>query len=558
MIPYTWIAVFVIFTATLSVNAYRCDTDPTDLIQRDHKLTGGKYLLKIDGNPAEYVPNERYQITIALDTFAFSNITNKFRKFIIALESLAKPDDEDVSYQTGRFELGEDMLSKFSETCKDTVTEVNLQPKRKVSLYWKAPPPKSGCVSIKATVIESRERWFAEDDSAADGFLTKTLCEDLSDNEDTFPEVLSFCSACDEAKYELAFQGNWIRNTHPKGFPGDTWATKFSDLIGASHKMDHQFWNDYQAPSDGLKELAITENTKKLELELMSNIENIRTIIKARGLEHPNMRGSTYAIFRVDNENHLVTVVSKMIPSPDWVVGVSNFELCQPDGTWKKSRTVNLYPRDVGTDEGVEYTEKKPSSDPEMVVNPISSSFPDDPRSPFYDESGEKMQPIAKLHFKLQKVFRKECDPERIQPEEATESKDVSNEHPLFYRPATSGTCQIVGWSNWSTCSATCGRGHMTRSIRFRNEPGPNDCPHIVKEETVECGSSCPNREDEPFCPNVIWGAWSPCSKSCGTGTKTRLRVPSQEEEDEDRSSNRPCPSKETVECNEGECKNEI
>jgi len=40
--------------------------------------------------------------------------------------------------------------------------------------------------------------------------------------------------------------------------------------------------------------------------------DRIRTIIKARGLRYPNVTGKTYAVFRVDKEDHLVSVVSRI------------------------------------------------------------------------------------------------------------------------------------------------------------------------------------------------------------------------------------------------------
>lgn len=42
-------------------------------------------------------------------------------------------------------------------------------------------------------------------------------------------------------------------------------------------------------------------------------------------------------------------------PSPDWFVGVSALELCQPDCTWLESKIVDLYPWDAGTDKGTTY-----------------------------------------------------------------------------------------------------------------------------------------------------------------------------------------------------------
>jgi hypothetical protein len=54
-----------------------------------------------------------------------------------------------------------------------------------------------------------------------DGPLSKTLCEDEADSIDMEPSIQPICNACDEAKYELTFEGLWSRNTHPKDFPDD-------------------------------------------------------------------------------------------------------------------------------------------------------------------------------------------------------------------------------------------------------------------------------------------------------------------------------------------------
>ena len=40
--------------------------------------------------------------------------------------------------------------------------------------------------------------------------------------------------------------------------------------------------------------------------------DHIRTIIKARGLWHPNVTGKTFAVFRVDSRHHLMSLVSML------------------------------------------------------------------------------------------------------------------------------------------------------------------------------------------------------------------------------------------------------
>jgi len=83
--------------------------------------------------------------------------------------------------------------------------------------------------------------------------------------------------------------------------------------------------------------------------------EHIRTIIKARGIAYPNVTGKTFAVFRVDSNHHLISLVSMVDPSPDWIVGVSGLELCLPNCSWVENKVHNLYPWDAGTDSGPSY-----------------------------------------------------------------------------------------------------------------------------------------------------------------------------------------------------------
>lgn len=106
-----------------------------------------------------------------------------------------------------------------------------------------------------------------------------------------------------------------------------------------------------------------------LESELKAESDHIRTIVKARGLWHPNVNGVTFAVFRTDSRNHQVSLVSMLGPSPDWIVGVSGLELCLRNCTWAESREIPLYPWDAGVDSGMSY--ESPDT-PTVPHQPIS------------------------------------------------------------------------------------------------------------------------------------------------------------------------------------------
>ncbi|KAG5866745.1 hypothetical protein JTB14_002246 [Gonioctena quinquepunctata] len=377
-----------------------------------------RYIIVINGNPKTYTPGQTYNVSLQVNP----NISaKKFKHFILTLENERDSTTDNLYHSSGRFGLFETgVMAKFDEDCRNTVIENGKMPKTEIQVYWVAPPENSGCIYIKATVVESYDNWFSED-----GQLTKKLCEDNTD-EDFKPLIVETCCSCQEAKYEVAFEGRWTRNTHPKGYPSDVWSTKFSDIIGISHERGNAFWSEGMLASDGLKDLADTGTTNTLESELKGMGDNIRTIIKARGLAYPNITSSSYAVFRVDHKNHLVSLVSKIIPSPDWIVGVSNFELCQKDCTWAESHTYNLYPIDVGTNDGIEYLSSA-KRNRRREITPITPNNPNDPRSPFYSEDGEPMNPIVKLHFTRQKVYGEMCS-DGGSEDPSVDSKDPGEE----------------------------------------------------------------------------------------------------------------------------------
>ena len=69
-------------------------------------------------------------------------------------------------------------------------------------------------------------------------------------------------------------------------------------------------WEYGGRASKGLAQVAKWGSPRVLESELKAESQHIRTIIKARGLWYPNVNGKTFAVFRTDKKNHLVSLVS--------------------------------------------------------------------------------------------------------------------------------------------------------------------------------------------------------------------------------------------------------
>ncbi|ODM98856.1 Spondin-1 [Orchesella cincta] len=546
----------------------------------------GGFRIIVVGNHStrgNYAPNDVYTVTIQGIKTRYS--TQKFTEFLLVAESEKQLTMGQAGLMTtGIFHIIDDYHSRFSDMCPDAVQNVNMQPKTEISVLWTAPSVLvASCVTFKATVVERPHVWHMDD-----GELTKTLCPVMprrrqASRSSTFnrnaqaptpenrvgetnsnpnmnkdvpthmspkippqtgtsnntsnsgsPQAPSAtvypklkCCACDEAKYEVRFEGVWSKDSHPKDFPENEWLLHFSDIIGASHSQDLLVWQPGETASEGLRQVAEWGATRHLENELKSKSQFINTIIKAKGLWHPNERGVTTAAFRVDKHHPLVSLVSMIGPSPDWIVGVSSHNLCLSNCTWLDEAVFDLYPYDAGTDSGITYMSPNTPTEPRQNIRPLTNSDPDDPRSPFYKV--EPMRPFAKVHIRRQRIYPKNCN------DNSTSSVDA---HEIYLTENTEDStrpeCVVTDWTAWSDCSVLCGKGIRMRKrsyvLPMKADMFRCDRQLVEKEMCLGVEPSCAAdnssafEEFESICAVTAWSDWTPCSHTCGKGTRSRTR----------------------------------
>ncbi|KAM3968302.1 spondin-1 [Aphomia sociella] len=519
------IALCALCIATATSNTVQeCERAPAHAQPAD-----SHYRIGIAGEPDLFLPGELYTVSLqGLDSgqgptpfIGFTIWVENDKEFVKTSTDEAESSNISLNLPLGGFQVY-DAQTKSHDVCRPAVNNATAHPKTEIQVIWSAPQnATNSCILLcaHATPAVGTGNW---------AILARKICP-ASIAPASFarqPPIVEPCCACDEAKYEVVFEGLWSRNTHPREFPPESAHAHFSDVIGASHTAQYRVWQEGRVASNGLRRLADDGVTTALEKELKAESDHIRTIIKARGISWQQVAGAgspnTFAVFRVDAKHHLISLASKLAPSPDWIVGVSALELCNSNCTWTTSATLPLYPYDAGTDSGLSYMSRRQSTVPAAPVRALRPDWPRDVRSPFFSSTNE-MRPFAKLRLTRLRLYEKSCDAAESGSEHGQES-------------AVGGACTTHAWGAWSPCSVTCGPG---RASRQRHYVWPArayaDACRVQLTDYKRCTGprmhcrAISQYEPDPAeltgpCAMSAWSAWSPC-EGCGVRARTRHYV---------------------------------
>ncbi|KAJ8314540.1 hypothetical protein KUTeg_006690 [Tegillarca granosa] len=227
--------------------------------------------------------------------------------FMLVAVKQGTKDERDAS---GSFIIPPDRRVQKAPDCDHTViTHHYLMFKKGMMVQWQAPPraPPNGtkCTEFRASVIELPDVWYKDE-----GKLTKIICEEevspAPQGDESAPVEENGCCACGSARYKMHFQGKWTRQRHPKDFPTTIERTvllHWSSIIGSSHNKDYKIWEYGKYASRAVKEVCEYGFSNFLEQEMKKNIRSFRS-----------------AMFDVDQDKHLLSLLTMIGPSPDWCV----------------------------------------------------------------------------------------------------------------------------------------------------------------------------------------------------------------------------------------------
>ncbi|XP_004617501.2 spondin-2 [Sorex araneus] len=290
------------------------------------------------------------------------------------------------------------------------------------------------------------------------------------------------CTATGLAKYSLTFTGKWSQAAFPKQYPLFRPPAQWSSLLGAAHSSDYGLWRKGQYVTNGMRDFAERGEAWALMREMEAageQLQSLHAVFAAPAV--PSGTGHTATELEVHPRHPLVSFVVRIVPSPDWFVGVDSLDLCDGDG-WKEHVSLDLYPYDAGTDSGFTFSAPNFATIPQEPVTEITSSSPSHPANSFYYPRLKALPPIARVTLERLRHTRAFIPP-------APHLVPAGNEVPDSpSAPETPLDCEVSLWSSWGLCRGPCGKlGSKTRTRYVRVQPANQGAPCPELREQSEC-----------------------------------------------------------------------
>lgn len=229
--------------------------------------------------------------------------------------------------------------------------------------------------------------------------------------------------------YKVQLETFWDEETFPRQYPEWRPNAQWSKTLGFSHLPSWQLFRMGDVVSGGVREFVETGETEKLDRE--NNTSNFLDVFTIPPIE--TGKGKAESIIFLDGNHTRVSVITKIVPSPDWFIGLDNLDLCQ-NGKFVDTLRIEADPMDAGTDNGFTFTSPNWPTEPQGVVFRITNSYPPHPAGSFHYPNHPKLPNIATFSFYKDKEYELSEEFHPLHAEARTEQVDNSDANKFSYQ----------------------------------------------------------------------------------------------------------------------------
>ncbi|XP_041116431.1 spondin-2-like [Polyodon spathula] len=339
----------------------------------------------------------------------------------------------------------------------------------------------------------------------------------------------TICQGSNTASYSLTFHAEWNPTNFPKQYPTHRPPAQWSRLFGCTHGSKDVIWADGALASPGMRAFVEEGNPEILEQELTAPESRTLRCFQTEAVWSGEGQQST--VITVEPALPLVSVLVRIVPSPDWFVGTNSLHLCK-GGHWMESVAFDLFPWDAGTDSGFVFSSPNFATSPQEPISPITAQRPSHPANSFYYPRLHTLPRLGYLKLHLLATTSANTPGEGTNDTEGivwnktrtwtaniTEQNRetdklhnittdviynlenmVKQESPKPYPKGTPLDCEVSDWSPWSLCSLTCGKGlhWKTRYVLLQPANDGKPCPVLLQQQECEELQCPPKQLREP------------------------------------------------------------
>lgn len=204
------------------------------------------------------------------------------------------------------------------------------------------------------------------------------------------------------AIYSVTFTSNWSQAAHPHSSGNLPGSAHWSKLVGATHNDQIHFLEMGAQATPGIEAVAESGSNSIFfsEVNTALGAGTANSLIDGPALGTADGEINIPEITLTD-EFPLVSLVTMIAPSPDWIAAVDGLSLLDVNGEWVNTITTIVAPYDAGTDNGIDY------------ISPNSDTVPKDNISSASGIAPFSIEPIGMFVFNLESVVLGVDDIER-------------------------------------------------------------------------------------------------------------------------------------------------